>query len=125
MKRTFEVALASAVLLLVAGCAAMSGGGGSAAGTQSGAAGAGVVAAATGQGNVRDFNLQVKCPGVAYLKKQGWSDEQILAQLNMDANQIPACVQWVESQPKGFVPPPPGGAAPAAGEKAAPAEQKS
>ncbi len=122
MKRAFEVAVASAVVLLIAGCAAVTGSEPqSTAGKGAGAA----VAAATGGGGVRDFNIQVKCPGVAYLKKQGWSDEQIVAQLSMDADQIPACVQWMESQPRGFVPAPVGGAAPPAGEKAAPAEQKS
>jgi len=122
MKRAFEVAVASAVVLLMAGCAAMTGSEPQSAASKGAGA---TVAAATGAGSVRDFNIEVKCPGVAYLKKQGWSDEQIVAQLSMQADQIPACIQWVESQPKGFVPPPPGGAAPAAGEKAAPAEQKS
>jgi len=119
MKRSFEVALASALTLLIAACASLPGGSAAPAGGQAGGAGS-AVASAAGQGGVRDFNLQVKCPGVAYLKKQGWSDEQILTQLNMEQYQIPACVEWVESQPKGFVPPPPGGApAPAEGEKAA------
>jgi hypothetical protein len=115
MKLSIGVALGSALLLLVAGCAATDTAPGAGAAPATGA-----VAAVTG--SVRDFNLQVKCPGVAYLKKQGWSDEQIVAQLNMQQDQIPVCIQWVESQPKGFVPPPPGGAAPAQGEK--PAEEQ-
>ena len=53
----------------------------------------------------RNFNLAVKCPGVHYLKKKGWSDQQIMQQESVEAEDIPACEQWVQAQPKGYVPP--------------------
>jgi hypothetical protein len=62
----------------------------------------------------------VKCPGVHWEKTHGWSNQQIMQQESLEEDDIPACEQWVQAQPKGYVPPPPGGAAPAK-EPAAPA----
>jgi hypothetical protein len=67
---------------------------------------------------------------VHWEKTHGWSNQQIMQQESLDEQDIPACEQWVQAQPKGYVPPPPGGTqeakAPAAGAPAgapAPAKQ--
>jgi hypothetical protein len=72
---------------------------------------------------MRDFNLRVKCPGIHELKMHGWSDQQIIQQLSVSQEDIPACEAWVQSQPKGYVPPPPGGASASAAPAPAPAKQ--
>src|SRR6202167_5182414 len=116
MKRKIGLAMATGLALLVAGCAGQStsGGGGSAAPAPP--------AAVTSTS--RNFNLAVKCPGVHWEKTHGWSNEQIMEQESLEADDIPACEQWVQAQPKGYVPPPPGGAVaakdPAPGAPAAP-----
>jgi hypothetical protein len=110
MKWTIGLLLASGLAFLVAGCASTGAGGAPAAGgTQTAAAGG----PAGGQApSLRNFNLRVKCPGVHELKSHGWSDQQIMQQLSVDESDIPACEQWVASQPKGYVPPPPPGFTP-------------
>jgi hypothetical protein len=119
MKRKIGLAMATGLALLVAGCAGQStsGGGGSATPAPP--------AAVTSTS--RNFNLAVKCPGVHWEKTHGWSNEQIMEQESLEADDIPACEQWVQAQPKGYVPPPPGGAvaakAPAPGAPAAPTPQ--
>ena len=125
MRRKIGFALASGLALLVAGCAGQ--GGGSAApgpgDTSSAATRSSVPAAA------RNFNLAVKCPGVHWEKTHGWSNAQIMQQESLDESDIPACEQWVQAQPKGYVPPPPPGTtaaakpAPAAGGGPAPTKQ--
>ena len=102
MKRKIGLALATGLALLVAGCASQSSSGGS---------GGGPAAPQTGpvSETSRNFNLAVKCPGVHWEKKHGWSDQQIMTQESLDEQDIPACEQWVQAQPKGYVPPPPGG----------------
>jgi hypothetical protein len=105
MKSTMGLALASGLFLMVAGCAtggATSGGG---------AAGGGGPVASAG-GTIRNFNLEVKCPGVHYLKSHGKSDAEIQEQLQVDPDQIAACESWAAAQPKGYVPPPPPGVMP-------------
>jgi hypothetical protein len=113
MKRKIGLALAAGLALLVAGCASQ----GSSGGSSGGGGGGGGMPAASQNPSVantsKNFNLAVKCPGVHYLKKKGWSDQQIMQQESVDEEDIPACEQWVQAQPKGYVPPPPGGAAPA------------
>lgn len=101
MKRKIGLALASGLALLVAGCATQGGTGG--------AAGSAAPAPAETTSTARNFNLAVKCPGVHYLKKKGWSDQQIMQQESIEQEDIPACEQWVAAQPKGYVPPPPAG----------------
>ena len=119
MRRTIELLLFSAGLAFLAGCANQSGGGASApAGGQ--AAQGGTAAPATSESSMRDFNLRVKCPGVHELKQHGWSDAQIVQQLSVAQEDIPACESWVQSQPKGYVPPPPPGTAAAGAPKAVP-----
>jgi hypothetical protein len=59
----------------------------------------------------RQFSLAVKCPGVHYLKKKGWTNQQIMQQMQLMEDQIGDCEVWSANQPKGFVPPPPPGAA--------------
>jgi hypothetical protein len=106
MKRKIGLALATGLALLVAGCSSQSsssGGGG----TSGSAAPAQAPAVAE---TSRNFNLAVKCPGVHWEKKHGWSDAQIMQQESVEEGDIPACEQWVAAQPKGYVPPPPGGA---------------
>jgi hypothetical protein len=112
MKRKIGLALATGLALLIAGCSGQStsgSAGGSAGAT--GAAGGNPAAAST----ARNFNLAVKCPGVHWEKKHGWSDQQIMQQESVEAEDIPACEQWVQAQPKGYVPPPPGGSMAAKG----------
>jgi predicted small secreted protein len=110
MRRTIGLLLASAGLaFLVAGCANQTAGAGAPAGGQ--AAQGGAATASSGDSSMRDFNLRVKCPGVHELKMHGWSDAQIMQQLAVSQEDIPACEQWVASQPKGYVPPPPPGVA--------------
>ena len=110
MKRKIGLALATGLALLIAGCASQSSsGGGGAPGKESSAPAPTGAAAST----ARNFNLAVKCPGVHWEKTHGWSNEQIMTQESLEADDIPACEQWVQAQPKGYVPPPPGGAAPA------------
>lgn len=120
MRRTIELLLFSAGLaFLVAGCANQGGGGASApAGGQ--AAQGGTAAASASDTSMRDFNLRVKCPGVHELKQHGWSDQQIIQQLGVSQEDIPACESWVQQQPKGYVPPPPPGTAAAGAPKAVP-----
>jgi hypothetical protein len=120
MRRTIELLLFSAGLaFLVAGCANQGGGGASApAGGQ--AAQGGTAAANASDTSMRDFNLRVKCPGVHELKQHGWSDQQIIQQLGVSQEDIPACESWVQQQPKGYIPPPPPGTAAAGAPKAVP-----
>jgi hypothetical protein len=114
MKRTIGLALASGLAFLVAGCAAGGGGGtGATPGSETGAAaeaqGKQQAAATSG---VRDFNLQVKCPGIHLEKtKLKWDDEKIESHENVTAEEIASCEAFTAAQPKGYVPPPPGGAA--------------
>jgi hypothetical protein len=108
MKRKIGLALATGLALLIAGCSSQSTSGGSAGGA-GGAAGA-PAGNASAVSTARNFNLAVKCPGVHWEKKHGWSDQQIMQQESVEAEDIPACEQWVQAQPKGYVPPPPGGA---------------
>jgi len=109
MKTTIGLALASGLFVIVAGCAA--GGGAKTAAT----AGGGSVASAGGE--IRNFNLEVKCPGVHYLKTHGKSDADIMEQMQMEQSDIDSCEAWAAAQPKGYVPPPPPGVA-AAGQPA-------
>jgi len=129
MKRTIGFALASGLAFLVAGCAA---GGGSSGGAATG--GEGSVEAAKQQAavssGVRDFNLQVKCPGIHLEKtKLKWDDDKIMSHENVTPEEIANCEAFTAAQPKGYVPPPPGGASTAAaggassGGAAAPAKQ--
>src|SRR5215469_1877765 len=122
MRRTIELLLFSAGLaFLVAGCANQGGGTASASAPAGGQAAQGGTAAAPAAGeSMRDFNLRVKCPGVHELKQHGWSDAQIIQQLSVTQEDIPACEQWVQQQPKGYVPPPPPGTAAAGAPKAVP-----
>ena len=113
MIRKTGFALAAGLALLVAGCA----GQGSSSGP-SGTSGGQSQTMAPGSTSVgqtsKNFNLAVKCPGVHWEKSHGWSNQQIMQQESLDEGDIPACEQWVQAQPKGYVPPPPGGG-PAAG----------
>ena len=119
MKITIGLALASGLFLMVAGCSAGGGAGttaapgGAAAATTGGAAGGGTVASAGG--GIRNFNLEVKCPGVHFLKNHGKSDTEIMQQLQVDPGEIAQCEAWQANQPKGYVPPPAPGVAPAGG----------
>jgi len=114
MKRKIGLALATGLALLIAGCASQGSSGGSSAGgggkESSGPAPTGAAAS-----TARNFNLAVKCPGVHWEKTHGWSNQQIMQQESLEEDDIPACEQWVQAQPKGYVPPPPGGTAPAKG----------
>jgi hypothetical protein len=115
MKRTISLALASGLAILVAGCATGAGGGaggGTPAGGAAASSGGGTQTASAG--GIRDFNLQVKCPGIHLEKsKLNWSDDKIMSHENVTPEEIQACEQWSASQPKGYVPPPPPGTAPA------------
>ncbi|MGA7873798.1 MAG: hypothetical protein WCA22_23160 [Candidatus Binatus sp.] len=125
MKRKIGLALAAGLALLVAGCASQSGSGGT---TSGGGAAAAAPPTEAVSSTARNFNLAVKCPGVHWEKTHGWSDAQIMQQESVQEEDIPACEQWVQAQPKGYVPPPPPGtmaaktAAPAGGAPA-PAKQ--
>jgi hypothetical protein len=108
MIRTIGFALASGLALLVAGCAQM--GGASGGGASSPAAGGAQTASAGPV--VRDFNLQVKCPGIHLEKtKLKWDDDKIMSHENVTPDEIASCEAFTASQPKGYVPPPPGGTA--------------
>ncbi len=114
MKRTIGFALASGLAFLVAGCAA--GGGGAGTGASAGgegAAGGAQTASAGGVATgVRDFNLQVKCPGIHLEKtKLKWDDDKIMSHENVTQDEIASCEAFTAAQPKGYVPPPPTGAA--------------
>jgi len=113
MKRTIGLLLATAGLaLLVAGCAEQ--GGGSASSPGAGASAGGSQTAAVNTNDIRDFNLRVKCPGVHELKAHGWSDQQIMQQLSVAQEDIPACEHWSQQQQRGYTPPPPAGVSAAA-----------
>ena len=122
MKRKIGLALAMGLALLIAGCASQGSSGGTSGGGPGAGAGGTVGVAPAGNpeasSTARNFNLAVKCPGVHWEKKHGWSDQQIMQQESLEAEDIPACEQWVQAQPKGYVPPPPGGTAPAKGPSA-------
>ena len=114
MKRKIGLALATGLALLVAGCASQSSSG------EKFPAGPGQTGEATrnnpqASSTARNFNLAVKCPGVHWEKSHGWSNDKIMQQESIEEEDIPACEQWVQAQPKGYVPPPPGGGAPAGG----------
>ena len=112
MKRTIGFALASGLAILVAGCAGTSGGSGAPA-ASGGDAAAGASNAQTAAANgVRDFNLQVKCPGIHLEKtKLKWDDNKIMEHENVTPDEIASCEAFTAAQPKGYVPPPPGQAA--------------
>lgn len=110
MKRTIGFALASGLALLVAGCAQTGGASSGGASPAPGAAGGAQTASAGAV--VRDFNLQVKCPGIHLEKtKLKWDDEKIMSHENVTPDQIAECEAFTASQPKGYVPPPPAGTA--------------
>ena len=111
MKRTIGLTLASGLAFLVAGCAAGGGSGASSGGAAPAGGGAGSAQTASASSAVRDFNLQVKCPGIHLEKtKLKWDDEKIESHENVTAEDIASCEAFTASQPKGYVPPPPGGA---------------
>ena len=117
MKGMIGFALASGLAFLVAGCAPSGGGStggapaGGGGGESSAAAAGGAQTASAGQ-SVRDFNLQVKCPGIHLEKtKLKWSDDKIMEHENVSAEEIASCEAFTASQPKGYVPPPPAGVA--------------
>jgi len=111
MKLTVGLTLASGLALLVAGgCAATGGGSGAASGggdATASSAGGTQTASASG---VRDFNLQVKCPGIHLEKtKLKWDDDKIMTHENVTPEEIASCEAFTAAQPKGYVPPPPAG----------------
>jgi hypothetical protein len=112
MKRKIGLALAAGLAMLVAGCANQGGG-------EKFPAGPGQTGSDATRGGEsttsRNFNLAVKCPGVHWEKTHGWSNQQIMQQESLEEQDIPACEQWVQAQPKGYVPPPPPGTVPAKG----------
>jgi len=111
MKRTIGFALASGLAFLVAGCAASGGGSGAPAGGGASSAAAGGAQTASAGNGVRDFNLQVKCPGIHLEKtKLKWDDDKIMSHENVTPEEIASCEAFTASQPKGYVPPAPGGA---------------
>jgi len=121
MKRKIGLALGAGLALFVAGCSSQGGGEKFPAGpgqTGSEATRAGNPAASSA--TARNFNLAVKCPGVHWEKTHGWSNEKIMEQESLEADDIPACEQWVQAQPKGYVPPPPPGTVAAKGPTAPP-----
>jgi hypothetical protein len=114
MKGTIGFALASGLAFLVAGCAAGGGGAGTgaSAGGEASAAGGGGAQTASAGASVRDFNLQVKCPGIHLEKtKLKWDNDKIMSHENVTQEEIAACEAFTASQPKGYVPAPPAGAA--------------
>ena len=129
MKRKIGLALAAGLALLVAGCASQGGAGGEKFPAGPGQTGSEATRTSGESSTARNFNLAVKCPGVHWEKAHGWSNQQIMQQESIEEQDIPACEQWVQAQPKGYVPPPPPGTpmaakAPAAGGGApAPAKQ--
>ncbi len=117
MKRTIGFALASGLAFLVTGCAGMGGssggGGASGAGGAGGSASAGGSQTASNNAAVRDFNLQVKCPGIHLEKnKLKWDNDKIETHENVTEDEINQCESFTASQPKGYIPNAPGGAAP-------------
>ena len=116
MKRTIGFALASGLAFLVAGCAAGGGGSGSGASaggeaSASGTSAGGTQTASAASSGMRDFNLQVKCPGIHLEKtKLKWDDDKIMSHENVTPEEIANCEAFTAAQPKGYVPPPPGGA---------------
>ena len=117
MKLTLGLVLGSSLALLVAGCST---GGGSSSGGASPAGNAVASTGGTGEAS-HNFDLRVRCPGVHELKQHGWTDAQIIAQLNVSQDQIPECEAWAAQQPKGYVPPPPPGTVAKAPAASAPA----
>ena len=114
MKRTIGFVLASGLAFLVAGCAAGGGGAGTgaSAGGEASAPAAGGARTASASSSMRDFNLQVKCPGIHLEKtKLKWDDDKIMAHENVTPDDIASCEAFTASQPKGYVPPPPVGSA--------------
>jgi hypothetical protein len=109
MKRTIGFALATGLAFLVAGCSAGGGGAGTgASGGGQGSAAGGAQTTASASSSVRDFNLQVKCPGIHLEKtKLKWDDDKIMSHENVTADEIASCEAFTAAQPKGYVPPPP------------------
>lgn len=119
MKGTIRLLLATAGLaFLVVGCANQGGGGAAAPSGGGQAASSGAEPAPLNTSDIRDFNLRVKCPGIVELKKHGWSDQQIMQQLSVGQDDIPACQHWSQQQQRGYVPPPPPGTSAAAAKPA-------
>jgi hypothetical protein len=109
MIRTLTLATALGMAVLFVGCSSTQGSAPS--GSNDAAEHAAQQQAASASG-VRDFNLQVKCPGIHLEKtKLKWSDDKIEDHENVTPDDIAACESWEASQPKGYVPPPPAGVA--------------
>ena len=114
MKRTIGFALASGLAFLVAGCAGgmQHGGAGGASGGAEGSASAGGGQTASNNAAVRDFNLQVKCPGIHLEKnKLKWDNDKIETHENVTEDEINQCESFTAAQPKGYIPNAPAGAA--------------
>ena len=107
MKRTLELALASGLALMIAGCS--SGSSSSSSGASADSSGQPASGSLASRVEPVRFNLAVRCPGVHYLVTKGKSKDEIMGQLQVTDDQIQECEKYVASQPKGFVPPPPPG----------------
>lgn len=98
MKNFIGLVLSVALLLVVAGCSSTS--------TENSAA-PGVATDSAAEHTTPNLDFAAKCPGVRYEKLQGWTDDQIMQQEKVKEGDIPACQQWIASQPPGYTPPMP------------------
>lgn len=97
MKNIIGLALSLALMLVVAGCSSTA--------QNTNAAGAATDSAA--ENTTPNLDFAAKCPGVHYAKLQAWTDDQVMQQEHIKQGDIPACEQWIASQPPGYVPPRP------------------
>jgi hypothetical protein len=97
LKNIIGLALSLALMLVVAGCSSTA--------QNTNAAGAATDSAA--ENTTPNLDFAAKCPGVHYAKLQAWTDDQVMQQEHIKQGDIPACEQWIASQPPGYVPPRP------------------
>lgn len=92
MKNIIGLALSLALMLVVAGCSSTA--------QNTNAAGAATDSAA--ENTTPNLDFAAKCPGVHYAKLQAWTDDQVMQQEHIKQGDIPACEQWIASQPPGM-----------------------
>jgi hypothetical protein len=97
LKNIIGLALSLALMLVVASCSS----------TAQNTNPAGAATDSAAENTTPNLDFAAKCPGVHYAKLQAWTDTQVMQQENIKQGDIPACQQWIASQPAGYVPPTP------------------
>jgi hypothetical protein len=105
LKNQTRLALATALMLVIAGCSS---------GITENSTAPGVATDSAAENTTPNLDFAAKCPGVHYEKLQAWTDVQIMQQEKIKEGDIPVCEQWIAKQPAGYVPPMPAALVPGA-----------